>query len=231
MLQKTLRDAGVECQFTVQSGESLIQRARNRMVSEFMRSGYTHLFFIDADIQFNPADVLEMLKLSDKEVICGAYPRKHIQWDEVRKAALEGRSLHDAGSSLVFDPDVKAAQSVGDGVAKFAVDRGCIEIMHAATGFLIIQRKVLLEMMEEYFEDTMYYDDCPGESFGNIVFSLFDCAIVDGRYLSEDYYFSYRWRKMGGKIWLYLPAKLNHVGRHVFEANIANQMVLEAEKK
>ena len=46
--------------------ESLITRARNYLVDEFLRSPYTHLMFIDSDIHFNPNDVLTLV---DKDII------------------------------------------------------------------------------------------------------------------------------------------------------------------
>ena len=54
--------------------ESLIPRARNYLVDEFMRSHYTHLMFIDADIHFDPNDVLTLAAL-DKDIIGGPYPK------------------------------------------------------------------------------------------------------------------------------------------------------------
>ena len=43
--------------------ESLITRARNYACDEFMRSGASHLLFIDADIGFDANDVIGMLAL------------------------------------------------------------------------------------------------------------------------------------------------------------------------
>ena len=48
--------------------ESLIQRGRNLLASQFMGGNYSHLMFIDADIKFNPADILKMIE-ADKDII------------------------------------------------------------------------------------------------------------------------------------------------------------------
>ena len=45
---------GMDISFYYLFNESLITRARNYCVDEFMRSDYTHLMFIDSDIGFNP---------------------------------------------------------------------------------------------------------------------------------------------------------------------------------
>jgi hypothetical protein len=60
-------------------GDSLITRARNVLVSQFMAGPYTHLFFIDSDLRWEPDDVLRLLAATshpDIEVACGIYPKK-----------------------------------------------------------------------------------------------------------------------------------------------------------
>ena len=49
-----------------------------------MRSPYTHLMFIDSDINFNPQDVLALASLvsDDKPIIGGPYPKKCIAWEK-----------------------------------------------------------------------------------------------------------------------------------------------------
>ena len=49
---------GIELRYYYLFNESLITRARNYCVDEFMRSDATHLLFIDSDIGFNANDVI-----------------------------------------------------------------------------------------------------------------------------------------------------------------------------
>ena len=62
--------------------ESLITRARNYCVDEFMRSDSTHMLFLDADIGFNANDVIAMLAMQSDEspydVLAAPYPKKSI---------------------------------------------------------------------------------------------------------------------------------------------------------
>ena len=101
--------------------ESLIQRARNYIVDEFLRSDCTHLLFIDADIGFDPRDALALLALqvSDPEkydIVCGPYPKKTIAWEKVSVAAQSGVGkdnpfdLEKFTSDFVFNP-VKGLKS------------------------------------------------------------------------------------------------------------------------
>jgi hypothetical protein len=50
------------------------------------------------------------------------------------------------------------------------------------------------------------------------LFALFDCMIEaeTGVYLSEDYSFCERWRKIGGEIWVDTRSKLSHCGAYEF---------------
>jgi len=80
---------GMDVRFFYLFNESLITRARNYLVDEFLRSPYTHLMFIDSDIHFNPNDVLTLAAL-DKEIIGGPYPKKCIAWEKVRNAVDAG---------------------------------------------------------------------------------------------------------------------------------------------
>ena len=55
----------IDLKFFYLFNESLITRARNYCVDEFLRSDYTHLMFIDSDICFDPNYVLTLAALCD----------------------------------------------------------------------------------------------------------------------------------------------------------------------
>ena len=57
------------------------------------------------------------------------------------------------------------------------------------------------------------------------LFALFDCIIdpETGTYLSEDYSFCLRWRRIGGEIWLDAASKLTHWGPYEFVGNHASR--------
>ena len=78
-LQTMCKDSGLNLSFSMLFNESLIQRARNLLAANFLKSDATHLMFIDADILFRPEDIFPMLE-ADKDIICGIYPKKEINW-------------------------------------------------------------------------------------------------------------------------------------------------------
>ena len=55
--------------------DSLITRARNKLVKKFLDTDHTHLFFIDADISFTPDDFIRVLNLN-KPISTAPYPIK-----------------------------------------------------------------------------------------------------------------------------------------------------------
>ncbi len=100
---------GVECRFFFIFNESLITRARNYLVDEFLRAEeFTHLMFIDSDINFNPKDVLSLAVLSqqeDKPIIGGPYGKKCIAWERIRTAVDVGIADEDPNELSKFTGD------------------------------------------------------------------------------------------------------------------------------
>src|SRR3981081_4439180 len=69
---------GLPCILHLHS-ESLIPRGRNKMVIKFLSEEFTHLFWIDSDIAFNPQSVFRLL-LADRDIAAGVYPMKNFTW-------------------------------------------------------------------------------------------------------------------------------------------------------
>ena len=65
-LAKLASHYGIDIEFFYLFNESLITRARNYCVDEFLRNEkFTHLMFIDSDIGFDPNDVLALAAVAD----------------------------------------------------------------------------------------------------------------------------------------------------------------------
>lgn len=193
-LQALLSQHGVECKFSLLFNESLIQRARNYLTDEFLhRTDCTHLLFIDADIAFNPQDVVAMLALSDRDdvdIIGGPYPKKSIEWGQLHKAIKKNPNLpvseyETMTGAMVFNP-------VG-GTKKFSVAKP-LEVSEIGTGFFLAKRSVF-ERFQEAHPEYMYKPDHVGQAnFGGDreICSFFNVFIdpESRRTLSEDKLFS-----------------------------------------
>ena len=205
------------------ANESLITRARNVLVNYFLTSGYSHLLFIDGDIEFNVEDVLK-LYAHNKDVVVGAYPKKGLNWPNIRNSLLNYPTKE-------FQPHEIAAMGADYAINfKFLnreertveVQDGLIKLHDAGTGFMMIKREVILKMIQNYPE-LKYNNDVAinNQVDGNNFYALFDTMIdpVDKRYLSEDYTFCRRWQSMGGDIFLDPSISLNHYGHFGFNGN------------
>ena len=73
----TLSQNGIGLYYAHMMNESLVTRARNALTYDFLNSPATHLMWIDADIGFNPMDIVSMVQ-ANKDIICGLYPKKEI---------------------------------------------------------------------------------------------------------------------------------------------------------
>ena len=218
---------GMDVRFFYLYNESLITRARNYLVDEFLRSDCTHLMFIDADIGFDPDDVIALSVIaetgSDKEVVCGPYPKKCISWEKIKKAVDRGfadkdpQQLEKYVGDYVFNPT--------DGQDSIALNEP-VEVLEGGTGFMIIQRGVFEKYKKAYPHLSYKPDHVRTEHFDGSreIHAYFDCVIdpKTKRYLSEDYMFCQYARDAGMKVWLCPWMKLEHQGTYVFGGSLVD---------
>ena len=210
---------GIRTMVKLIGNESLITRARNVLVAEFLRSPCTHLMFIDSDIHFNPDSVISMLR-ADRPVLCGIYAKKSFRWENLRDPVYASEPVHQR--MVEFNINLKPGCNIEE--------NRYVEVLDAATGFMMIKRDVL-ETMYTRFPELMCVNDIPWMKETVPTYcALFDCMIdpVDRRYLSEDYAFCRRWQKLGGTVWADLSCALGHIGTFTFSAR--SPMILEQRK-
>jgi len=207
------------------ANESLVTRARNVLLAYFLASDYTHLLFIDADIEFNVEDVLK-LYVHDKDVIVGAYPKKGVAWDRIKGNILDpankDKQLTDREIAAYGSDYAINFKFVNKEARTIAVENGIIKLHDAGTGFMMIKREAILKMIKAYPEFKYNNDvNINNDSLKDHFYAMFDTMIdpVDRRYLSEDYTFCRRWQEIGGDIWLDPSISLNHYGHFCFQGN------------
>lgn len=111
--------AGLQLDWLTERNESLVHRARMEMAATFLRrEEYSHLFWIDADIEFEPQHVAALWNL-DADIAVGVYAMKKRdqQWFAAWK---DGQLVKDLDQ---FD--------------------AAVEVDYAGTGFMLIKRHVL----------------------------------------------------------------------------------------
>jgi len=208
-----LRSVGVPVFWANLTNESLITRGRNELVRMFLEKGMDYLMFIDADIAYDGQAVATLLA-ADRDIACGIYPKKEIDWGQVEKAAKGGKeSLKDYSGSFVFNMAGEDVESDEDGM---------IEVRHGGTGFMLIKRKVF-EDLAPYVKTyrTSTAKDENGEFYKPLTKEYFKTSIDStGALLSEDYDFCEMWRTLMGKIYANPFIQLSHVGTYVYGGDI-----------
>jgi glycosyltransferase involved in cell wall biosynthesis len=218
---------GVDVETFYLFNESLITRARNYCVDEFLRSSYTHLMFIDADIGFDPNDVLALAAIADpetdKDIVCGPYPKKTISWEKIKQAVDKGyadenpQNLKNYVGDFVFNPV--------SGENQIALNEP-VEVLEGGTGFMMIQRKAFEKYEAAYPEFKYLPDHVRTANFDGSreIMAYFDCIIdpKSKRYLSEDYMFCQWARNAGIKVWMAPWMRLQHMGSYFFGGSLAD---------
>lgn len=110
---------GIGYDWLTEKNESLVHRARMEMAATFLRrSEFTHLFWIDADMDWEPEHVAALWNLN-VDIACGVYAMKK--------------------------PDKQWFAAWKDGVLVKDLDQfsGPINVDYCGTGFLLIRRNVI----------------------------------------------------------------------------------------
>lgn len=218
MTGSAFTQAGIQMSAMMMFNESLIQRARNGLVKNFLRTDGDYLMFIDADIGWNPGDIMPMID-ADKDIICGIYPKKEINWHGVKAAVEAGVPVehlkHHSGALVVNLVDYSGTVTVP------RVEP--LEIWNGGTGFMLIKRSVfegLKDKVATYTNDVVDLNNTVNP--GDMIHEYFAVSIEEGtnRLLSEDYHFCMLARKHGYKVWAAPWVTLAHIGSYMFEGTL-----------
>lgn len=182
-----IRSTGLVGELRLLPSDSLVPRARNLLVSQFLASSCDRLLFIDSDIVFRPDDVVNLLS-HGKDCVGGLYPMK-----------MPG--------PLVF-----CCNGFPDQPPQFE-EPNLLHVRYVGTGFLCLTRTVFERIAARWPEDFYTPDENTDQAS---TYDWFKVGVVNGRYLSEDYYFCERWNQLGGKVFVDARVTLGHIGRVLF---------------
>jgi hypothetical protein len=216
-LSKLTREVDFDVSFSFMFNESLITRARNALTKGFLSSNATHLMFIDADIKFEASHIPPMIA-ADKEIICGIYPKKEINWKSVRnavEAGVENEKLGTHTGSFVVN-------LVGyEGEVTVPINQPC-EIWNGGTGFMLIKREVFEKLESKVPTYTNDVVDLNGNLKADKILEYFATSIEPetNRLLSEDYHFCKLARDNGIKVWAAPWVQLGHLGSYLFDGKL-----------
>jgi hypothetical protein len=202
----------IELEFMYGINEALVTYARNMCANIFLKSDATHLLFIDADIQFNSTEVLKMIQTKNN-FVCGIYPKKKINWEQVKSFALQGAApsdLQSLANEYLFEPSSNALPN----------EQNLIEIQRCGTGMMMIGKTVfetLLDKVDFFNLVSPVQSNIKFKKEENYKEFFFTSKDPNNNiFLNEDFTFCDLWRSAGGKIYGAPWVKLYHIGNHTF---------------
>lgn len=213
--------------------ESLVTRARNRLVDQYLKStNHTHSLQIDADIGFNPDDILVMLE-SDHAVIGAPCVKKDINWDRVQRAVVRANTGNGIPPrALSRDEMLKCAGNYViiwekfEGTKTFDLAE-MQEVKRIGTGILMVRRDVFLKYQQTYPERWYEARGDPAALPGQI-FEFFRAGVNPETrdYDSEDYWFCHDCKEMGYKVYMAPWMRTTHTGTHTYVGDLPTTTTL-----
>lgn len=222
-LQEELAKAGHQSWHLSMTNESLITRARNTLAHEFMKSDSDALLFVDGDHGFNVEHVVKMVN-SGKDVIGAIYPMKNINWENVRKAAVAGKSAEELERysgffAINFLPEVQ----------QFQADEP-FKVRDIGTGMLFIHRRAfdqIKPLVKTYRNNA---SATPNIAYGEVIHEFFPTIITEepeAILLSEDYAFCHLYRESGGDVWAAPWVYITHAGEYNFSGSFLAMLEIQ----
>ena len=205
---------------------SLITQCRNLCVSGFLESKCTHMLFIDSDIIIGAKTILKMLQ-AQKELISVPYPLKSFLWDKGFDEIAQGNVKKPKDLEQIFNSYPMKVADKNDILLK----DGIIEITHAPTGCMLINRSVFDKLIKKYPEREIKQNTVINSKLvlKKHMWNFFD-TLHDPKektYLGEDFAFCKLWKDIGGKCYAYILDEITHVGEHQYTGKFVDELILD----
>lgn len=205
----TFMRSGIGLVYQYRTRDALVANSRNHLATQFLQTDATHLMWIDADIGFNGLDIVSML-LTDRDIVCGIYPKKAIDWRRVARAAHEGvppEELHRHTGDFV----VKPLPEHNRGMVTDSDD--LVEVVAGGTAFMLVKRQVMEALN----------DQVPSYEIGGVTVREFFKTDIDPgtrQLIGEDYYFCLLARRHGFAVYAAPWAHLTHTGTYEYDSDL-----------
>lgn len=192
-LAKALIASGREYYFGSQSFPDIAELRNIFLSLWFDRIGASHILFVDADMDFEPRLVLDMLDFNKPLVGC-LYPKRTLPIEFV------GRPMKGIPNT---DGQFLEMEGIGFGVT--LIRRDCVQAMIDSGS-----------VASDYRLDTHVSGPMLKEQGMTRIIRAFDKIETETGTMSEDISFCHRYRDSGGQVWAATGHKITHVGQYGF---------------
>lgn len=200
--------------------ESLVQRARMEMSAAWLReTNYSHMLWIDSDIEFEPDDVAKLWNLcaNGVDIAVGVYRMKKV--DDLYAAWVGGKLVTDldqfdgptpvdfAGTGFMM-----ISRSAAEGIHDYLKERyvRALRLLASVTPADDFDKSIKREMADSM---APHYTGPAGQ-----VPALYMCPIFNDGLESEDFHFSRIAREAGYPVIMDPSVRLVHWGQYGYGA-------------
>ena len=179
----------------------LIHQARNYLTSVFLTTEYTHMLFIDSDVEFGPEAGLRML-VADKDIITTPYRVKDERLDTPRYT-------------------VKFANPKSVPI----LPGGLVEIEAGPTGLMLIKRGVFERIIKNHPELKIKNPVKPeADKSHSFYYNFFDFSFEDGYTWGEDVSFCKLARDNDFRIYANTESPTAHRGEYAWVGKFGDSL-------
>lgn len=181
-----LEKAGIAADYCLHTENCHVDDARNAIVREFLKTDCDALVFIDADVGWDPSDLVKLCR-HDRDIVGGVYPLKNWSREEDYPIRMK------PGAEIWADAD------------------GLVECEGLPTGFLKISRRAIETMVEKFGDRKFWGRNESRDEPPHII--LFERVYEDHTRYSGDYAFCRKWQSIGGKLYVDPSFSFSHAGQ------------------
>ena len=185
-------------------GDSLVSRARNNCIGQFLESDAEYLFTLDDDIAL-PEHALVTLADAGKEMIGGFY--------RLKQSTAGKDNIRDM-IAFRMKEDFNLGQEEPT------------EVQYISSGCVMHTREFIEKMIEEYPE-LHYVENITGKDR----YALYQPYIYKEEYLSEDWAFCQRALDKGHKLYMHPKVLCDHWGLYKYDFNEIMDKFKEKDKE
>jgi len=208
----TLGRHGVECKFkSVKT--SLVTHGRNLLTAGFLNSGFDHMLFIDADVEFRPEAIMRML-VPRKDIMCTPYRIKN------KPEAMEYTvKFKDSKNIKILPWDI-------------------VEIEEGPAGCMLIHRRVFEGLMKKRPDLKIRFNKptrdkmnkeigADNDAIDKYMYNFWDTTfdLTTGEWKGEDLSFCELASESGYKLYANLDSETTHHGSYGWKGRFGDSLV------
>ena len=236
--QKALSDAGINYVLSVLAGDPYLPKVRDRLASAFLTQWpqATDFFFLDDDVGFPAQKVVEFVR-RPQDVVAGIYPKKQ------DPLSFPVTMEVDDDGHMIWDGDLCLAHLAPTGFMR--MKRHVLENLamaapryyeSSATGEQLLLWSIFQAKFVDLKMNALAKTDLDELSQEDAVRHLKRALGVTpgqeiGQFWGEDFWFTERWRDLGGKIWVDPEIEFSHRGSKAWSANFGNSVRATMERQ